>query len=210
MIIKNSLPEDSTVAAQICAFEFGGVECDHETASDVSENIVEMIADLNKENAKDFKYLVCEFKKDNETYLMTFAETPLGKGHILLKWYNAETKQWYVPNIITAIATSGYNADDVQVIPIAQHPNSTYSIEKAIKFLQKEKLMIPEDKGVYVTTTVDKKLIKVFTTQTLLHEYCENVAPLEVLCSRHPSIKKANSFAKRLKKQTPSFELELA
>ena len=210
MNTRNNLPEDSTIAAHICAFEFGGVECDHETADETSKNVVEMIADLNKENVEDFKYLVCEFVKNDKKYLMTFAETPLGGGHILLRWYDAENDKWYVPNIITAIATSGYNADNMQVIPVAQHPESKYSMEKAIKFLRKEKLMEAEDKGAYVTTTADKNLIKVFDSQQDLYQYCSNVAPSQVICSRHPSIKKANNFAKKLKKQTPWLELELA
>ena len=206
---KNELPEDSTFAAYICAFEFGGVECDHETADKASEEIVNIIAEFNKEKVEDFKYIICDFTKNDKKYLMTFAETPLGKGHILLRWCDIVTKQWYVPNIITAIASSGYNADNTEVVPIAQHPESTYSIEKAIKFLKKEKLLTPEDKGAFVTTTVDKKLIKVFPSKDMLHAYCDEVAPSEVLCSRHPSVKKANSFAKKLQKQTPSFEIEL-
>lgn len=207
---ENKLPEDSTIAANICAFEFGGVECDHEIAAKTGVDIVKTIADFNGENPEDFKYLICEFIKNDKKYLMNFAKTPLGGGHILLRWYDIESNKWYVPNIITAISSSGYNVDDVQIRPIGEHPNSTYPIEKAIKFLQKEKLMEVEDKGAYVTTTVDKNLIKVFSTRELLQEYCENVAPCQVLSSRHPSVKKANSFARKLKKQTPSFDLELA
>lgn len=208
--MKNELPEDSTLAAHICAFEFGGVECDHETASEAGIEIVKMIADSNGEKTEDFKYSICEFVKNDKKYLMTFARTPLGDGHILIRWYDTQSDKWYVPNIITVIASSGYNVDDVQIIPFGQHPDSTYPIEKAIKFLQKENLMESEDKGAYVTTTVEKNLIKVFSTRELLHEYCKSVAPAEVLSSRHPSVKKANSFAKKLKKQTPWFDLELS